>query len=117
MSKPNPGRLRDRVTIERNAPAADEYGQEIEGWAALAVRWARVRPAAGDERIVPDTQQQSGRVVVVEMRGRLGVAITTRDRLVYRGRKLAIVDVSDPDGRGLDVDVTCRETDPPEVTP
>ncbi|MBS0207511.1 MAG: phage head closure protein [Planctomycetes bacterium] len=41
------GDMRQRVTIEANAPTQDKKGQAVPSWSAVATRWAAILPASG----------------------------------------------------------------------
>lgn len=44
------GRLKRRVTFQRNEPATrDDYGQPVENWQDIATVWASIRPLSGRE--------------------------------------------------------------------
>lgn len=89
------GTMRDRVTLERFETAPDPRWGNGGGWAIYDNRWASVTAISGLEKFAGQ-QVQAEVTHGIRMRYRPGV--TAKDRIGYRGDKLEIVSVFDPDG-------------------
>lgn len=81
------GKMRHRVTLERNSPTQDRSGELQDDWSAVGTYWACVRPLSGRElvnaaQVVPLASHS------VTMRN-VG-PLTTKDRLVFESRVLEI---------------------------
>lgn len=101
------GRLRQRVTLEREAATKNEFSEEVSTWTPYATRWADVRPQGGREfwaaqQVIDDLSH--------EVRLRYMPGIRAKDRLVYRGRVFDIVSPPVNVGeRGVELVLMCRE--------
>ena len=73
------GRLRHKITIERQSATEDAHGERIDTWATLAIRWASVEPLNGKEFFASSGEQSQ---------------ITTRIRLRYDS---TLSDLAPPD--------------------
>ncbi|KAA0017110.1 phage head closure protein [Salinicola corii] len=66
------GRLRHRVTIQRQGEGKDELGQPVEGWEDVATVWAEVTGLSGREYIASGGEQSEVSMQVL-MRYRTGI--------------------------------------------
>lgn len=96
------GDLRSKITIQRKTQAADGMGGVLDTWAAEATPWAMWKSLSGSElwsaqRLNPMVKVKA----VIRFKGDANGApyYTPADRVTYRGREYAIVDVRDPDDR------------------
>lgn len=107
MSGRDPGRLRERVTIELPVRTADGAGGAAIGWTALATVRAEVISFRGTTLVATEREEarESYRVVI-----RYRDDVTTEMRLRWRGRVLDISGRHDPDGdrRWLVIDCEVR---------
>ena len=100
------GKLKDRVTLQRYATNVDPKWGTTPGWTGVGDVWADVTPTGGTEK--PDAQGVQTTVThTVSMRYRDDV--TTKDRLLYRGRVLELLSVIDVDGARRELLIEARE--------
>lgn len=105
----DPGWLRQRVTIESAAGAADGAGGETVAWDTVATLWARVTPTRAEERIVAG--HLTGVVThLVTLRWRDDIAGGMR--VAYHGRVFRILSVHDPDETRRYLVAKCAEESP-----
>jgi SPP1 family predicted phage head-tail adaptor len=69
------GKLRHRITIQRETTTRDEYGSEVKTWLPLATVWASVEPLSptamsGVRELVGAGAEQSQDMVRVTIRPR-----------------------------------------------
>lgn len=100
------GDMRDRVTLRRWTPTNDPGWGQQPGWSDVEEFWASVTPVAATERFTQAGVQSvmSHRIVC-----RYRTDLTSKDRLVYRGRVLDIVGLHDPDGRKRELLIEAKE--------
>ncbi len=84
------GALRQVVTIQRNAPALDQYGEETENWQYYATRRAGFKSIRGREyfsskEVAADITHR----IVMRYDKKVG-AITPKDRIVMGSREFDI---------------------------
>lgn len=96
-----PGRMDQRITLQRVTRAQDAGGGTVETWADLATVWALIKPLAGREgmdgqRINPQTRFKA----VIWWKGDDHGApyYTAADRVMWQGREYGIESVA-PLGR------------------
>lgn len=101
------GRLRHRITLERETVTKNQFGEEVPEWAPYATRWAEVRPQGGKEfwaaqQVIDDLSH--------EVRLRYMPGIQAKDRLIYDGRVFDIVSPPVNVGeRDRELVLMCRE--------
>lgn len=100
------GTLNQRLTLQRKLQIADEAGGFAESWETVATVWASVRTTDAREGVQAD-QIVAERSLAVRIRHRSDVTAAWQGLLA--GRVLAIVSVSDPDGRRRWLDLACIE--------
>lgn len=102
------GRLRHRVTIQRQTVTRDAYGGEVVTWGTLAEVWALCLPLTGRERYVSAAAQElSDLSYGVRIRHRTDV--DPKMRVVWGTKVLDIQSVQDPTGRGAELVLLCRD--------
>ena len=102
------GKLRERVTIQRETVTRDSFGAEVNPWKDVTTVWASVRPGASGERFISAADQMQATIThTVRIRQRAG--ISPKMRLLWGTRKLDIQSVVDPDGRRREVLLLCEE--------
>ena len=79
----NPGKLNDRVTLQRRAAGSDAMGQASGAWTEVATVWALVLPLRGREFFAA-AQVQQEQSIKVTMRYRADVEPTMR--LMWQGK-------------------------------
>lgn len=100
------GALRHRVTLEAPIDAPDGAGGFTRSFAPIASFWARIAPSGAREDFVEQRAEQATNYVVM-IRWRNDVSKDMR--FVYRGRKLRIQSVVDPDERRRFLICQCEE--------
>lgn len=102
------GRLRRRITLQKQTRTPDGFGGEIVTWSTVATVWAGVQYGSGSERVQSLLQQAEATVAIV-IRYRADVAsfgaglriVTDRDET------LDVMGVS-PDERRTELTLACR---------
>ncbi len=97
-------RLRERVTIERVTVADDGYGGQAETWTVVETVPAEVRPVKGRES-VDGERLVTAQTYLVTIWYR---AISTRDRLDWRGTKMNIRSAENRDMRRIMTVMECE---------
>lgn len=109
------GRLRERITFEYDAGTTqDDGGQPVEDWQPLATNptvWASILPKASGERFLPGGAQVQAEITHA-VRVRYRSDVTVKMRLLWGTRTLHIESTVDPDGRGSDMVLMCKEVVP-----
>jgi len=105
------GRLRHRVTVQRNTPTRGDAGGRVDNWADLATVWASIWPLAGKEAV--QGRAENAEVTHrVQLRWQSSLAdLSPRDRLIFAGRVLEIVGVVNVGERNRELELLCRETE------
>ena len=104
------GRLRHRITVERQTGAAqDAYGGAVEDWTTLAARWAEIRPVNGREGF--DADQPRGEVShEIWLRYGADIAdLSSADRITKGSRIFDIEAVRNIGERNRDLVVLAKE--------
>jgi SPP1 family predicted phage head-tail adaptor len=83
----DPGRLRERVTIQQATETRNRLGESVSTWATFVERWASVEGLSGRE-VLQSGQQQTENTHRVRMRYVDGLKGTMR--IMWRGRVLEI---------------------------
>ena len=100
------GYLKDRVGLLEQTSTNDPQWGSTPEWTPKGTIWAAVTPVSATERAA-NAGVQSAISHRVTMRWRDDV--TSKHRLVYRGRVLEIVGAYDPDGRRRELLIDARE--------
>ncbi len=91
MSAEFAGALRERVTLERQAPGRDALGVASGAWVSLGQCWAAVLPAGEGAGFVGDAAAAPARYrLILRKRRVFGVG----DRVVWRGQTLVVLNVT-----------------------
>lgn len=101
------GELRERVTVQAAAVSRDDFGAEVLTWLDGPTVWAKVTAKSGREPVLADRPVM---LVGYEITIRLGVAVSQKHRLMWRGKVLGIDAVNLLPGAGL-VTLLCTEAD------
>lgn len=101
----DPGKLRERVTIERATESRNALGETVLTWATFSERWASVEGVSARE-FLQAGQQQVDMSHRVRMRYMDGLAQNMR--FVWRGRKLEIVSLLEHGNRS-EHEALCQE--------
>lgn len=101
----DPGKLRERVTIQQATESRNALGETVLSWATFAERWASVEGVSAREAIELGQADVS---VTHRVRMRYVDGMTQNMRLVWRGRVLEIVALLEYANRSEHV-ATCQE--------
>lgn len=100
------GELTERVELQALTRTDDGYGGYTETWAAYATAWALVRPMRGGERARAQAVDAQANYLVV-IRYRADVEVT--HRILWRGKTLNVVFVSDEGPRAMYLPIECEQ--------
>lgn len=82
-----PGRLRERVTIQASTETRNRLGESVLAWSTFGERWASVEGLSSREVLLTGQQQTE---LTHRVRMRYVAGLTQSMRLVWRGRTLEI---------------------------
>ncbi len=102
------GFLRHRIEIQAESQAVDSAGEPRPGWSTEATVWASVEPLVGRELIVAQ-QIKAETSHKVTMRHR---SLNERNRILFKGRVLAITSIINPEERNKLLMVYAQERKP-----
>lgn len=100
------GTLKDRVTLQRYTADADPTWGITPGWTGIGELWADVTPTGGSEKPADQGVQTT---VTHRISIRYRDDITTKDRMLYRGRVLELLSVIDVNGARRELLIEARE--------
>jgi SPP1 family predicted phage head-tail adaptor len=92
----DPGRLRERVTIQQATATRNRIGETVQTWGTFAEVWASVEGLSGRE-VLQSGQQQTE--VTHRVRMRYVDGMTQQMRLSWRGRILEITSLLEHNNR------------------
>ncbi|MDC9583359.1 phage head closure protein [Xenorhabdus sp. PR6a] len=98
------GRLRHRVTIQKNESSRSPMGSVINKWVDVAEVWAEVRTISGRELVASSAVFSE---VTIRIWLRYRADITTGHRIVYQGKPLVIAVVI-PDTKHTRLELLCK---------
>jgi SPP1 family predicted phage head-tail adaptor len=101
----DPGRLRERVTIQQATEVRNAMGEVVQSWETFAERWASVDGLSSREFLLQG-QQQTEISHRVRMRYVDGMVATMR--LLWRGRVLEITSLLEHNNRS-EHELLCNE--------
>ncbi len=101
------GELRHRVQIvRRNTATTNELGETIPADQVLGTAWAKVSPTKATEAVV---NAENTLTVTHDVVMRFTPLVDHTTTLVFQGRRLDVVSVTDLDERHLELAITCME--------
>jgi len=92
----DPGRLRERVTIQQATETRNRMGETTQTWGTYAERWASVEGLSGREVLLSGQQQTE---VTHRVRLRYVDGMTGQMRILWRGRVLEITSLLEHNNR------------------
>lgn len=101
----DPGRLRERVTVQSATETRNNLGESVQTWSTFAERWASVEGLSGREVLLSGQQQTE---VTHRVRMRYVEGMTQRMRLFWRGRVLEITSLLEHNNR-TEHELLCTE--------
>jgi SPP1 family predicted phage head-tail adaptor len=102
----DPGRLRERVTIQQATERRNSLGETTLEWATFAERWASVEGVTAREALGAGQLEVS---ITHRVRLRYVTGLTQQMRLQWRGRTLEIVSLLEHHNRS-EHELVCQET-------
>jgi SPP1 family predicted phage head-tail adaptor len=101
----DPGRLRERVTVQRATETRNALGETVQSWETFAERWASVNGLSSREVLLQGQQQTE---LSHRVRMRYVDGMTSTMRLVWRGRVLEIASLLEHNNRS-EHELLCTE--------
>jgi SPP1 family predicted phage head-tail adaptor len=89
---PNSFKMDRLITIQRNTPTINDYGESVANWSDLATVWAQQQTVKALEKWV---SQQVKAEIDVKFRIRYRSDVTPMNRLVFEDRVFDIISVSE----------------------
>ena len=83
----DPGRLRERITIQQATESRNALGESVQSWTTFAERWASVDGLSSREVLLTGQQQTE---VTHRVRLRYVEGFASTMRILWRGRVLEI---------------------------
>lgn len=108
----DPGRLSERVTIERRTQQPGDFGHPVDTWAPVVCTvWANVAPVGGRERMASSAMQPSlTQTVLVRYRAELMQPLEApRWRIRHGSRVYNVQGMRDVDSAGRWIIFDCQE--------
>lgn len=103
----NSGRLRERVTVQDQAPIIDEIGDSKTVWFDVATLWVRMEPVRGATLMIGDKPQAmlNWRCIV-----RFDARIKSTMRILWKERLFLIDSIANMDERGAYLQLILTES-------
>lgn len=102
----NIGKLRHRITLQRQIHAQNDYGAVVTTWQGIATVWAEIKPISGREYFEA-SQVQSEVTTQIWIRYRDGIEPTMR--VAHNGKQYEIVSVLNYQGLNKTLQLMCKE--------
>lgn len=102
----NTGKKRHPVMLQRATTSRDTFGQTIETWSDVGKVWAAIEPATGREVL---TSREVIADVTHKLTTRYRPDVTPQMRVKFGERVFDIQAAFDPDDRGKELLLLCRE--------
>lgn len=101
----NVGKMRHRITFQRQTEEKDRLGGYEEDWIDVNTTWAQVSPVSGKEYF----SQVRETTVTHRIYCRYRPGITPRLRIIYAGRTFRIISVINWEERNEGLTIMCEE--------
>ncbi|MGC7561340.1 phage head closure protein [Pasteurella sp. PK-2025] len=102
----NIGKLRHRITLQKQVNTLNEYGAAVTKWGNVATIWAEIKPLAGREYFSAQ-QVQSEITTQIFIRYLPGVLPTMRVK--FGSRFFEIISVINANERNIYLQLMCKE--------
>lgn len=100
------GRLRQRITLQRQHYRQNDYGASIAEWQDIATVWAEVKPLTGREFF---TAQQIQSEITTQITIRYLDNIDTTGRVLFGSHQYEILSVMNSQERNISLQLMCKE--------
>jgi len=100
------GLLRERITVQRSAESRNRLGESILEWATFLDTWASVQGVSAREYFLAGHQRSE---ISHKIRTRYITGLTSKMRILWRGRTLEIISILEQDNRRVH-ELICLET-------
>jgi len=104
----DPGKLRERVTVQQASAARNSLGEAVLSWSDVATVWASVEGVSAREALTAGQQETT---VSHRVRLRYLTGLTQQMRFSWRGRTLDIVSLLEHGNRS-EHEAICQEQVP-----
>lgn len=101
------GELRHRVAIQKTTTVQDEFGQPIETWQDVCTVWAKIEDLSGREYLIAKQIPANELTTRITIRWQNDIEPTMR--IIAGQRIFDIQSIVDPDGRGRQLQLMCKE--------
>lgn len=102
----NIGKLRHRITLQRQINAQNDYGAVVTTWQDVATVWAEIKPISGREYFSAQ-QVQSDVTTQIWLRYRKDIEPTMR--VTYQDKHYEIVSVLNYQGLNKTLQLMCKD--------
>lgn len=102
----NPGKLRQRITIQSRSVSQDSYGGQSETWATVMTVWAQITSLSSRELVAAQAGQSE---ITHQIRIRYVAGITADMRAVYNGRYFNLALPINTEERNIELVIPCVE--------
>jgi len=102
------GKLRDRVTFQRNTTGADQYGNVVDGWEDILTVWGDVLERLGGEKIRAGVPQAEHMATIRVRKSLDAVTVTEADRISARGQTWNIRSIAEVGRKGELLEILCE---------
>lgn len=99
-----------RVQVQKNFPTIDSSRRKIDNWQLFCFRKARrPRPPRNAPVMIADANRSEITALTLCVRSdSLTQQIDSNFQLIYLGKEYKIESATDPDGRGNEIELTCK---------
>jgi SPP1 family predicted phage head-tail adaptor len=101
----DPGKLRERVTVQQATETRNRLGETVQSWATYAERWASVSGISAREFLISGQQQTE---ITHRVRLRYLDGLNSTMRILWRGRVLEIASALEHNNRS-EHELLCTE--------
>lgn len=101
------GEMNHRITIQQKRVVPDADGYAAETWVDFATIWAQVITSGGREFYAAQKLHAETSAV---FKIRYTQKVNTRQRIKYGSRTFEILNIADPDGARVELNISAKET-------
>lgn len=100
------GRLRQRITLQKQVNVRNSYGSVVTEWQNMTTVWAEIKPISGREYFA---SQQVQSEVTTQITLRYLADIEPTMRVKFNERHFEIISVINPQERNITLQLMCKE--------